>query len=476
MSKNTGGRSPNNSSIAPLNVSIVETLKANLQGQIILPENQGYEKARQVYNALIDRRPLLIIRCAGVADVISTVNFARKYELPVSIRGGGHSLAGFAVCNDGIVIDLSNLKSIRVDPQRSTARVGGGCTWGELDDATHAFGLATPGGIISTTGIGGLTLGGGIGYLTRKYGLSCDNLISVDIVTADGQFLTASSETNADLFWGVRGGGGNFGIVTSFEFKLYPVSTVLGGPVYYSVDKTREVLQFFRDYISTAPEDLNALFGFHIGPRIASIPKHLQGLTMCSIVSCYTGPLEKADKVVRPIREFGPPLLDLLRPQPYPALQRMFDGLLSPGLYHYLKADFDQDLTDEAIDIHVKYGPQIPSVESTMNIFPISGAAHHIGKNETAFNYRDAEFVHIIAGVSPDSKNMTQYTSWVRDYWEALHPHSAGGAYINFMMDEGEDRIRATYRDNYERLAALKAKYDLDNLFHMNQNIRPADQ
>ncbi len=451
----------------------IETLKASLRGELIQPDDDGYDAARKVYNAMVDRHPRLIVRCAGVADVIAAVNFARENKLTLSIRGGSHNVAGFAVCDDGLVIDLSRMRSVRVDPKKRTARAEGGCTWGDFDHATHAFGLATTGGILSTTGIAGLTLGGGFGYLTRKYGLSCDNLISVDVVTADGQFITASADENEDLFWGVRGGGGNFGVVTSFEYKLHPVSTVLGGPVLYPIEKTGEVLRFFRDYMATAPEDLGAVFAFLIAPAAPFIPEPLHGVTMCAIIACYSGPMEKAEEVVKPIRQFGPPALDLLGPIPYPVLQSMFDALLPPGLQHYWKSDFAKELTDEAIEGHVKHGPKVPTVESTMHLVPIGGALQRVGKDETAFNYRDAQFVHVIAAMYPNPADTPKNMEWVREYWSALHPYSAEGTYINFMMDEGEERIRAAYRENYERLVALKNKYDPTNLFHMNQNIKP---
>ena len=451
----------------------INALRASLRGELFEPDNEGYEAARKVYNGMIDRHPRLIVRCADVDDVIAAVNFARENKLTLSVRGGSHGVTGFAVCDDGLVIDLSHMRNVHVDPKKCIARAEGGCTWGDFDHATHAFGLATTGGIVSSTGIAGLTLGGGLGYLTRKFGLSCDNLISVDVVTADGRFITASADENEDLFWGVRGGGGNFGVVTSFEYKLHPVSTVLGGPVLYPIEKAGEVLRFYRDYMATAPGDLTAFFGFLIAPAAPFIPESLHGVTMCAIVACYAGPMEEAEEVVKPIRYFGPPALDLLGPIPYPALQSMFDALLPPGLQHYWKADFVKELTDEAIEVHVKYGPRIPTVESVTHIYPLGGAVQRVGRDEMAFSYRDAEFVHIIGAVYHDPADGPKNIEWVREYWSALHPYSAEGAYVNFMMDEGEERIKATYRENYERLVALKNKYDPTNLFHMNQNIKP---
>lgn len=456
-----------------LKEAAVQEFGSRLHGELIQPGDEGYDDARTVYNAMIDRRPGFIVRCAGVADVISAVNLARENDLTVAVRGGGHNVTGFGTCDEGLVIDLSRMRGIRVDPVKRTARVEGGCTWGDVDHATHAFGLATPSGIISTTGVAGLTLGGGFGHLTRRYGLSCDNLLSADVVTADGRFLIASAEENADLFWGLRGGGGNFGVVTSFEFQLHPVSTVLGGPVFYPIEKSEDALRLYRDYMAQAPADMSAFFGFHLAPPAPFIPEHLHTVPVSVIVACYTGPLEQGEEVVKPLREFGPPLVDLLAPLPYPALNKLFDDLLPPGLQHYWKADFINELSDDAIAAHVEYGPRVPTVPSGMHIYPLTGAVQRVGKDETAFSYRDVQFVHNMIAVDPDPAPMPEYIAWVRDYWEALHPYSAGGTYVNFLMDEGEDRIKATYRDNYERLVALKNKYDPTNLFHLNQNIKP---
>lgn len=449
-------------------------LRESMRGELIGREDPQYEEARKVYNGMIDRKPLFIARCVNVADVIIAVNAARNHQLQIAVRGGSHSVAGFGVCDDGLVIDLSLMKGIHMDPNQRTARAEAGCTWADLDHATHAFGLAVPGGLLSSTGIAGLTLGGGIGYLTRKHGLTCDNLLEVDMVTADGRFVKANQHENKDLFWGVRGGGGNFGIVTSFLYQLHPVHTVIGGPVFYPVEKTEEVLRFYRDFIADAPEELSSFFAFQIGPAAPFIPEHLHGVTMCAIITCYSGSLEKGEDAVRPIREFGPPLLDLMETMEYPKLQSMFDALLPHGLQHYWKADFMNDISDEVIAIHAKHGSKVPNVESTMHIYPINGAAHRVGKNDTAFSYRDATFIHNICAMYPDPADTPQRIEWVRDYWSALHPHSAGGAYVNFMMDdETPDRIKATYRDNYDQLLALKNKYDPRNLFQLNQNVKP---
>jgi FAD/FMN-containing dehydrogenase len=445
-----------------------------VRGELILPVDGGYDAARKVYNAMIDKHPALIMRCADIADVIAAVNFAREHKLAIAIRGGSHNVAGFGTCDDGLVIDLSRMKGIRVDPVKRTVRAEGGCTWGDVDHATHAFGLAAPGGIISTTGIAGLTLGGGIGHLTRKYGLSCDNLISADVVTADGRLITASADQNADLFWGLRGGGGNFGVVTSFEFRLHPVSTVFAGPILYPLEKSKDALRFYRDYMAKAPEDMNAFFAFLIVPPGPPFPEHLHNKTVCGVVCCYTGSLDKAEEVVRPLREFGPPVFEHVGPIPFPMLQSAFDALVPPGLQNYWKADFVKDLTDEVIEAHVKYGPDVPTIHTALHIYPVSGAAHRVGRDDTAFSYREAGFTHVIAALYPDPADTPKNKTWVQNYWSELHPHSAGGAYVNFMMEEGEDRVAASYRDNYERLARVKAKYDPNNLFHVNQNIKPA--
>lgn len=451
----------------------IEDFKVSLRGELVQPNDEGYDDARKVYNGMIDRRPGLIARCADVADVITAVNFGRENDMQLAIRGGGHNGGGLGICDDGLVIDLSSIKYTRVDPTARTVRVGGGCTWGDVDHATHAFGLATPSGIISTTGVGGLTLGGGLGHLTRKCGLSIDNLLAVDVVLADGSFVTASAEENADLFWAVRGGGGNFGVVTAFLFRLHPVSTVIGGPTFWPLEMATDAMRFYADFITSAPEDINGFFAFLTVPPAPPFPEELQLKKMCGAIWCYTGPEEKADEVFAPIREFGPPALYGIHPMPLPGLQSAFDALYPPGLQWYWRADFVNELSDEAIAQHVKHGSEVPTMHSTMHLYPINGAAHRVGQNETAWSYRDATWAQVIVGVDPDPANNERITSWTKGYWDALHPHSAGGAYVNFLMDEGEDRVKATYRGNYERLVAIKSKYDPNNLFRVNQNIKP---
>jgi FAD/FMN-containing dehydrogenase len=461
-------------SAPPIDEAAIQDLAARLRGTLLRPGDHAYEEARHVHNGMIDKRPALIARCADVADVIAAVNFAREHELALAVRGGGHNGPGLGTVDDGLVIDLSGMKGIRVDPSARTARVEGGSTWGEVDHATHAFGLATPSGFISSTGVGGLTLGGGIGYLSRTHGLTIDNLLSVDMVLADGSFITASADDHPDLFWAVRGGGGNFGVVTSFLYQLHPISTVYGGPIFWPIEQGPELLRFWRDFIKTAPEELNGWFAYVTVPPAPPFPEQYHMQKMVAIVWCYTGPQEKAEELFRPIRAFGTPAIDAAGPIPWPVLQSLFDGLYPPGLQWYWKADFFTDLNDKVIDLHAKYGPQLPTMHSTMHIYPINGAAHRVGSGDTAFSYRDATFSEVIVAVDPDPSNNERMIQWARDYWTALHPYSAGGGYINMMMDEGEDNVKASYRDNYARLSQVKAKYDPNNLFHVNQNIKPA--
>jgi FAD/FMN-containing dehydrogenase len=458
---------------APLEETAVQDLAARLRGTLLRPGDEGYEQARQVYNAMINKHPVLIARCVDVADVIAAVNFARDHQLILAVRGGGHNGPGLGTCDDGLVIDLSDMKGIRVDPVARTARVEGGCTWGDVDHATHPFGLATPSGFISTTGVGGLTLGGGIGYLTRTLGLTLDNLLSADMVLADGSFVTVNADNRADLFWAVRGGGGNFGVVTSFLFQLHPISTVYGGPMLWPLEKAADVMKFWRDFILHAPEQINGWFGFVTVPPAPPFPEQFHLQKMCAIVWCYSGALEQADAAFQPIRANIPPAVDFAGPIPWPVLQSLFDALYPKGLQWYWKTDFFTDLSDKAIALHLKYGAQLPTMQSTMHLYPINGAVHHVGANDTAFSFREANFAEVIVGVDPDPANNERMIEWARDYWMALHPHSAGGGYINMMMDEGTDTVQEAYRDNYARLAQIKAQYDPSNLFHVNQNIKP---
>jgi FAD/FMN-containing dehydrogenase len=452
----------------------IDDLRKNLRGQLIQPGDKDYDNARAVYNGMIDKRPRLIAKCADVADVITAVNFGRETNMLMSIFGGGHNAGGLGVCDDGLVINLSNIKYTRVDPVAKTVIVGGGSTWGDVDHATYPFGLAVPAGIISTTGVGGLTLGGGVGYLARKFGLTIDNLLSVDLVLADGSYVTANEKENTDLFWAVRGGGGNFGVVTSFKFKLNPVKSNIAGPTLWNVEKTDEVLKWYRDFTADLNEDLYGFFAILTVPPGPPFPQHLHNKKMCGVVWSYTGPEEKFESAFKPVRSFGPPALDGVGPVPYPAMQSMFDALYPPGFQWYWRADFVKDLPDEAIAIHKKFALDLPTPASTMHLYPIDGAVHRVGKNDTAWAYRDVRWAQVMVGVDPDKSNREKITNWSKSYYEALHKYSAGGAYVNFMMDEGQDRVKASYGNNYERLAKIKTKYDPKNLFRVNQNIRPA--
>jgi FAD/FMN-containing dehydrogenase len=449
-------------------------LASGFEGQLISPEDGGYDEARKVYNGMIDRRPGLIARCADAKDVARAVDFARRESALVSIRGGGHNAGGLGVCDDGLVIDLSPMRDIEVDPDRGTVRVQGGATWGEVDRATHEHGLAVPSGIISTTGVGGLTLGGGIGHLSRRFGLAIDSLLAVDMVLADGSTVTASEDENQDLFWAVRGGGGNFGAVTTFHFRGNPVDTVLAGPMFWSLDQTEEVLRFYDEFMASAPRDVNGFFAFLTVPPGDPFPAELHMRKVCGVVWCCTGDLEEAEEALRPAREFGPPLLDGVAQVPFPGIQSAFDEVYPPGLQWYWRADFVNELPADAVAAHAEYGAQLPSMHSTMHLYPIDGAVHDVGQDETAFAYRDSRWAEVIVGVDPDPANAPTITDWTKRYWEALHPHSAGGAYVNFLMhDEGSDRVKATYRGNYDRLVEVKQRYDPGNLFRVNQNIAP---
>ncbi len=457
-----------------VNEAAVTGFKSSLRGEVIQQGDAGYDEARKVYNGMIDRRPRLIVRCADVADVITAVNFGRDQKMLVAVRGGGHNAGGLGVCDDGLVIDLARLKYVHVDPRKKTVRCGGGSTWAEVDHATHAFGLAVPAGIIGTTGVGGLTLGGGIGHLTRQCGLTIDNLREVEMVLADGRVVTANAKQNADLFWGVRGGGGNFGVVTSFLFKAHPIHTNYAGPMFWKLEDTAEMMRWYRTFIAKAPNNINGFFALLTVPPGPPFPTELHNKKVCGIVWCYTGPAKDAEKVFKPIRAFKKPILDFVGPIPHPALQGMFDPIFPPGLQWYWKADFMRELSDTAIALHVEHGAKMPTWQSTMHLYPVNGVAAKVKNKATPWCYRDAMWAQVMVGVDPDPANKEKLVTWARDYFNALHPHSAGGAYINFMMDEGDDRIRATYGKNYARLAKIKKRYDPKNLFRVNQNIKPA--
>jgi FAD/FMN-containing dehydrogenase len=447
--------------------------RSQCRGAVIEPGDAAYDTERKVYNAMIDRKPRLIVKCADVADVIAAVRAARTMGLKVSIRGGGHNAAGLGVCDDGMTIDLSAMHYVRVDPASRNVLVGAGATWSDVDHATHAFGLAVPSGIISTTGVGGLTLGGGTGHLTRRYGLTIDNLLSVDMVLADGSFVVANAEENADLFWAVRGGGGNFGVVTAFLFEAQPVHTVCAGPMLWPLEEAADIMKWYRQFITQAPEEMNGFFAMMTVPPGPPFPEDLHLKKMCGIVWCYQGPAEEAHAILGPLRSYRKPAFELFGPMPFPMLQGLFDPIFPKGLQWYWKADFFRDLSDEAIEKHLEYAAQLPTWQSTMHLYPVNGKTARVGADETAFGYRDAVFNGVIVGVDPDPANAPRITDWARRYYDALHPFSMGGGYVNFMMEEGEERIRATYRGNYGRLAEVKAKYDPENFFRVNQNIRP---
>jgi FAD/FMN-containing dehydrogenase len=445
------------------------------EGTLIGPEDAEYGEARKVFNAMIDKRPALIARCASADDVAAAVGFARDRDLLLAVRGGAHNGAGLGTCDDGVVIDLSLLRDIEVDPEARTVRVGGGCTWGEVDQATNEHGLATPSGIIATTGVGGLTLGGGLGHLTRKCGLSIDNLLEAELVLANGERVRASADENPDLFWAIRGGGGNFGVVTSFLFQLHDVETVVAGPTFWPVEQGAEVLSAYRDFLPKAPRELNGFFMFGSVPPGPPFPEELHLRKVCGVVWCYAGADEEAAAAaMAPLLDAVPePLLHGPGPMPHPAIQSAFDAVYGPGDQWYWRADFVKEIPDEAVEIHAKFGAEMPTWKSTMHLYPIDGAAHDVGPADTAWSYRDASYGAVFAGVDPDPANVDAIRRWSVEYQEALHPYSAGGAYVNMMMDEGQERVRASYRDNYDRLAKVKATYDPENLFRVNQNIQP---
>ena len=452
----------------------LSTMREAIRGTVFGPDDEGYDEARAVRNGMIDRRPAVIVRPANAGDVMTAVRFAADHAMTVAVRGGGHSVPGYGTNDGGVVIDLSGMRGVRVDPLAQTARVAGGATWGDLNAAAYPFGLATTGGIISTTGVGGLTLGGGIGYLARGLGLALDNLLSADVVAGDGTFHVASDKEDADLFWAIRGGGGNFGVVTSFEFRLSPVKDIYGGPMFYELDAAGDLFRLYRELIADAPEQLGGFPAYQIAPPLPFIPEERHGRTHALMVACWAGDLSQGEKMLKPFHDVAPVVAEMVGPMPYPALNSAFDDLYPSGLRHYWKANFVRELTDDAIAAHVEHGSQVPEMTSTMHIYPINGACHRVGPESTAFAYRDANFATVIAGMWPDAENDERNIAWVRDYYEATAPHSEQGGYINFMAEDDQGRIRDNYRGNYDRLAAIKRTYDPGNLFRHNQNIVPA--
>jgi hypothetical protein len=425
---------------------------------------------------MIDKRPSLIARCVDVADVMAAVNFGREARLLIAIRGGGHNGPGLGSVNDGLVIDLSDMKSVRVDPARRTVRVEAGCTSGDVDHATHPFGLAVPFGIVSTTGVAGLTLGGGTGYLTRKHGLTIDNLLEADVVLADGSFVTASRDQHPDLFWALRGGGGNFGVVTSFLFQAHPVSQVFAGPIFWDAAHGKVVMRTYRDFLPTAPEELGAFIGLKTVLSTEPFPRDHWGKRACAIISSYNGTAADGQNALAPLLgALPPPLFNWMNTMPFPSMQALFDPLFPKGLQWYWKGDFVKSLPDEAIDTHIAQAAKAPTPLSLMHLYPIDGAVRRVAKDATPWQARDATWSMVIAGIDPNPKGADALKSWGRTYWKAVHPFNLAGGYVNFMMDdEAEDRIATTYGENYKRLASIKATYDPQNLFRVNQNIQPA--
>jgi FAD/FMN-containing dehydrogenase len=454
--------------------NMIENLSEKVRGRVIRASDADYDEARAVYNGMHDRKPRAVVQCMNSADVMATVAAGRDSGLDLAIRGGGHSVPGFGTVDDGLVIDLSKMNSVRVDSEKNRAWVGGGANLGDVDHATYPFGLAMPGGVVSTTGVAGLTLGGGLGYLTRSVGLSIDNLLSADVVLADGRQVTASDYQNEDLFWALRGGGGNFGVVTSFEFQLHEVGDVVGGPMFYEFDDAAAVLESYREYIAEAPEQLGCFFGWQIAPDLPFIPKDRVGDLFCVLVPCWNGPHEEAEHVLKPLRDAAEVKAEFVELMPFPTLNSLFDDSVPKGMLNYWKADFITELTDEAITAHIEHGRKTPHISSSMHLHPINGAAQRIGADETAFGHRDKNFAPVIVGIWDDPADSDANIKWVKDYYAAIHPHSGSeGGYINFMASDDDHRAPANYGANYERLAAVKATYDPDNVFHVNQNIIP---
>jgi FAD/FMN-containing dehydrogenase len=453
----------------------VSRFQQSLRGRLIRPGDDDYDAARALYNGMIDKRPRLIARCVDVADVITAVNFGRDQGLLIAIRGGGHNGPGLGSCDDGLVIDLSTMRSVRVDPASRTVRVDPGCTSGDVDHATHPFGLAVPFGIVSATGVAGLTLGGGTGYLTRKYGLTIDSLLEADVVLADGSVVTASPRQHADLLWALRGGGGNFGVVTSFLFQGHPVRHVYGGPIFWEATHAKVVMRAYRDFLPTAPEELGVFVGLKTVPSMDPFPREHWGKRACAVIGTYAGDAPEGEKALAPLLQAVPaPIFNWMSALPFPAMQALFDPFFPKGLQWYWKGDFVKALPDEAIETHIAQAARAPSQLSLMHLYPIDGAVHRVAKDATAWSARDATWSMVITGVSADPKQADALRTWGRAYWKAVHPFNLAGAYVNFMMDdEAEGRVQATYGDNYQRLASIKAAYDRHNLFRVNQNIQP---
>ena len=456
-----------------MSTNVIESLRGELGGTLVAEGDAGYDEARVVYNAMIDRRPAAIVRCQGADDVVAVVRAAAEAGKDLAIRGGGHSVPGFGTADGALVADLGDLTSVEVDPASSTAEVGGGATWGMFNAAAGAHGLATTGGIVSTTGVGGLTLGGGIGYLARAHGLSCDNLLSAEVVLADGKVVTASTDEEPDLFWALRGGGGNFGVVTKFRFQLHPVAEIYGGPVFFELADGPAILAHFEAYVRTAPREFGGFPAFQIAPPLPFVPEDRVGDPFMVVIFCYNGPAAEGEKIIQGFRDVAKPVAEGVGSMPYPALNGAFDALVPPGLQHYWKAAFFDELTPESIAAHMQHGPLVPTVNSTVHFYPINGACHDVASDATAFGHRDATFAVVIAGMWPDPAENAANTAWVRDYYAAIEPFAQGGGYVNFLSQDDQPQAATNYGANYDRLRSVKRAYDPGNVFHVNQNIAP---
>lgn len=450
-----------------------KVLEERVRGQVIRPDDAEYEQARRVYNHMIDARPEAVVRCSDVDDVVAVVRYAAEFGTTLAVRGGGHSVPGFGTADGAVVADLCQMNDVVVDPDARTARAGGGATWGVFNDATAVHGLATTGGIISTTGVAGLTLGGGIGYLSRGYGLSCDNLLSAQVVTADGSVITASDQEHPDLFWALRGGGGNFGVVTELTFRLHPVGDIYGGPMFFELSDAAALLAYFRDFIVDAPREYGGFPAFQIAPPLPFVPPDRVGEPFAALVSCWTGSVPEGERLIQGFRDVATPVAEHVGVMPYAALNSAFDALVPPGLQHYWKAAFVSELTDDAISAHVEHGSRVPVVNSTMHLYPINGACHDVAADATAFGHRDATFAPVIAGMWPDPADNDKNIAWVKDYYAAVAPHSQAGGYVNFASPDDQARVADNYGAGYARLREVKRRYDPGNLFHLNQNIIP---
>ena len=451
-----------------------ELLSQNITGELITPGDNSYDKARSVHNRMIDKHPAAILKCSSEQDVVQGILFAGKNNLEISIRSGGHNGAGLSMYDDGLVIDLSEMNTVRVDSENKLAHIEAGCTLGDVDIATHQYGLALPVGIVSTTGIGGLTLGGGLGYLSRKAGLTIDHLIEARVALASGEIVVCNSEINPDLFWALKGGGGNFGVVLSFTFSLIPIHTVYAGPMFWPFAKAKKMLKFYDRLLKEASNDLYGFFALMNIPPSEPFPEHLHSTTVCAIFWCYSGPDNKVKEIFEPVRSFEAPVFEMMGELTVPALNSMFDAFYPPGMQWYWKAHYVTELSNESIETDIRFCSNLPSILSTMHLYPIDGKVHDIPAEDTAWVNRDIRWVKLIVGIDPDPANKEKITHWARQYYDATIPYVSKGTYVNFLMKEGEEKVKAAYGENYDRLKSVKKKYDPENFFHVNQNIKPA--